>query len=189
MSATGLILATQSPRRRELFSLITPAYRCVAADVDESSIREADAARLALALGRLKAGAVFAQFPGDVVVGCDTVVEIDGEILGKPHSKDEARAMITRLAGRRHNVHTGVCILGAGEEHAFNCVTSVEFYPMTAGDIERYIETDEPYDKAGAYGIQGLAARFVRGIRGDYFNVMGLPVSRIYNALRELGCI
>lgn len=189
MAKRDLILASKSPRRRELFSLITPHFRVVTPDVDESVLDVADASALAVELAQLKAGRVAAQHPECTVVGCDTVVEADGVLLGKPQGRNEARAMLTLLSGRRHNVYTGVCVLSSGQERAFPCRTSVKFYPITPQDIERYIGTDEPYDKAGGYGVQGMAACFVRGIQGDYFNVMGLPVSRLYNTLRELDCL
>lgn len=186
---SNIILASKSPRRRELFSLITDRYRCIAPDVDESGVTSGDARQLSVDLARLKASQVFSENPNTIVVGCDTVVEVDGRVLGKPRDKEEARTMLHSLSGRRHNVYTGVCVLGGGHERAFACHTSVEFYPIPPVDLERYIATNDPYDKAGGYGVQGMAACFVRGIRGDYFNVMGLPVSRLYNTLKELGCI
>lgn len=192
MSVAGreIILASESPRRRELFFLITPNFRAVSPDVDESAVSLSGSADArAAALARLKAEKVFADNPGGIVIGCDTVVEIGGDVLGKPRDRAQARAMLAALSGRRHNVYTGVCVLAAGVDRAFCCRTSVEFCPVSRDDIERYTATEEPYDKAGAYGVQGMAACFVRGIRGDFFNVMGLPVSRLYNALRELGCL
>lgn len=184
-----ILLASKSPRRRELFSIITDRFDCTVAPVDESSIRETDAEQLCIALGTLKCRAVAAQQPDAVVVGCDTVVEVDGRILGKPHSKDEAREMLQLLSGRAHNVFTGVCISHQGRESAFAACTGVRFFAIPDEEIEKYINTEEPYDKAGAYGIQGWMARWLEGLDGDYFNVMGLPVSRVYAQLRADGFV
>jgi len=185
----NIILASKSPRRRELFSLITGRFECVSPDVDESVIALDKAEPLCLALAKLKAETVFETYPGRVVVGCDTVVDIDGAILGKPANRAQAFDMIKALSGRVHMVYTGVCIKTPHDERIFSCATSVEFYPLTDEEIEDYISGDEPYDKAGAYGIQGRAARFVKGIGGDYFNIMGLPVSMIYNTLKDMRCL
>ncbi len=179
-----ILLASKSPRRRALFSLITDRFDCTVAPVDEHSITAQGGAALSRALGELKCRAVAAQHPDAVVIGCDTVVEIDGEILGKPHSVDEARAMLRRLSGRTHSVYTGVCISHGGAEESFSDRTDVRFFEIPDVEIEQYIQTDEPYDKAGGYGIQGWMARWLDGIDGDYFNVMGLPVSRVYRQLR-----
>ena len=119
----------------------------------------------------------------ELVLGADTVVVLDDKILGKPKDKDDAFNMIKALSGRVHSVFTGVCVVGKGVSMTFSEETKVEFLPLTDDEINAYINTDEPYDKAGAYGIQGLASKFIRGIQGDYFNVVGLPVSRIYEKI------
>lgn len=181
-----IILASKSPRRRELFSLITTHYECIVSHVDEHRAQADDAKHLCLQLAQLKAAAVFSNHTNCVVIGCDTVVEVDGAILGKPKNKDEARSMLQLLSGRKHNVYTGVSILGPAGNKMFACRSTVTFCPLTPTEIENYISTEEPYDKAGGYGIQGRAATFIRGISGDYYNVMGLPVSRLYGALKKL---
>lgn len=125
--------------------------------------------------------------PELLVIGADTVVCCEGKILGKPHSREAAAEMLTALQGRSHEVYTGVTLYSQSETvHIFEC-TQVEFYPMTEVEISEYIDSKEPMDKAGAYGIQGLGARFVKGIRGDYNNVVGLPVGRLYQELKSHG--
>ena len=173
----GIILASSSPRRRELMALITPDYTVRTSDVDERAIRAETPALLAQKLAAAKCRAVAESCPEDVVIGCDTVVDVDGAVFGKPADRDDARRMIRVLAGRGHLVHTGVC---------FAATTKVVFGALSDAEIEAYIATDDPYDKAGAYGVQNGAAKFVAGIEGCYFNVMGFPVSRVYNALKEL---
>ena len=173
----GIILASSSPRRRELMALITPDYTVRTSDVDERAIRAETPALLAQKLAAAKCRAVAESCPEDVVIGCDTVVDVDGAVFGKPADRDDARRMIRVLAGRGHLVHTGVCIAAT---------TKVVFGALSDAEIEAYIATDDPYDKAGAYGVQNGAAKFVAGIEGCYFNVMGFPVSRVYNALKEL---
>ncbi len=178
-----ILLASKSPRRCELFSLITPRFTCTTAPVDERSVDCADAATLCERLAQLKCRAVAKNAPDKVVVGSDTVVELDGAVLGKPSGESEAREMLRALSGRTHRVHTGVCIAWADGERSFSCMTEVTFLPIPDAEIALYIRTAEPYDKAGGYGIQGWAARWTERINGDFFNVMGLPVSRVYAAL------
>lgn len=164
--------------------MITDRFEAVSAAVDEHSIQETDAAALCLALARLKCHAVADSRPDAAVIGCDTVVEVDDRILGKPQNADQAREMILLLSGRTHFVHTGVCIAQNGWESAFEVKTAVRLFSIPSAEIERYIQTDEPYDKAGGYGIQGWMSRWLDGIDGDFFNVVGLPVSRIYAQLK-----
>lgn len=182
----GIILASSSPRRRELMALITPDYTVRTSDVDERAIRAETPALLAQKLAAAKCRAVAESCPEDVVIGCDTVVDVDGAVFGEPADRDDARRMIRVLAGRGHLVHTGVCIAAQGRELCFAATTKVVFDALSDAEIEAYIATDDPYDKAGAYGVQNGAAKFVAGIEGCYFNVMGFPVSRVYNALKEL---
>ena len=179
----ALILASASPRRRELMGLITPEFIVETSDVDESGITAATPALLAQELATAKCRAVAAHHPREVVIGCDTVVDLDGAVLGKPADREEARAMIRALSGREHLVHTGVCIRQGDRADTFAETTRVEFYPLSDEEIEAYISTPEPYDKAGAYAVQGGAARYVKQLVGCYFNVMGLPVSAVYRHL------
>ena len=182
----GIILASSSPRRRELMALITPDYTVRTSDVDERAIRAETPALLAQKLAAAKCRAVAESCPEDVVIGCDTVVDVDGAVFGKPADRDDARRLLRVLAGRGHLVHTGVCIAAQGRELCFAATTKVVFGALSDAEIEAYIATDDPYDKAGAYGVQNGAAKFVAGIEGCYFNVMSFPVSRVYSALKEL---
>ncbi len=182
----ALILASASPRRSELLARITPHFTVQASDFDESTVAASTPRGTALALARGKCLAVAAQHPADVVVGCDTVVEREGRIYGKPHGRQDARRMLESLSGADHFVHTGVAIAApglAGGAESFAVTTRVRFFALTEEQIETYIATPEPYDKAGGYGIQGAAALFCEEIEGDYYNIMGLPVSRLARAL------
>lgn len=182
----SLILASASPRRRELLARITPDFTVLTSAFDESAVTAPTPRDTALALARGKCLAVAAQHPADVVVGCDTVVEFAGQVFGKPHSREDARRMLTALSGADHYVHTGVAIAQNGGCETFAVTTRVRFFALSEAEIEAYIATDEPYDKAGGYGIQGAAALFCEEIEGDYYNIMGLPVSRLARALRPL---
>lgn len=181
----SLILASGSPRRRELLALITKDFTICASDVDESKIAADTPAHLAQALAMAKARAVALQHPDDVVLGCDTVVECGGEVFGKPHDEADAARMLRALSGGTHMVHTGVCVCGGGK--AVYCVETsrVHFAPIAEEDLLRYIRTPEPYDKAGAYAIQGHAALWCSGIEGCYYNIMGLPVHRTAQLLSQ----
>ena len=183
----ALILASGSPRRRELMALITPDYTVVTSDVDESKIAADTPAHLAQSLATAKARAVAALHPQDTVCGFDTVVECDGEVFGKPHDEADALRMLRALSGREHKVHTGVCVCRAGRAAATVETTLVHFAPIAEADLLAYVRTPEPYDKAGAYAIQGHAALWCTGIEGCYYNIMGLPVHRTARLLQELG--
>lgn len=135
--------------------------------------------------GTLQAEEVASKYPDRLVIGADTLVEVDGEALGKPWSQDEAVSMLLRLQGRVHHVWTGVWACSPGKAGGFADGTEVEFYPMSRREAEAYAATGEPLDKAGAYGIQGRGLRYVRGIRGDFYSVMGLPGARLLRFLRE----
>lgn len=178
-----LVLASASPRRRELLTLVVPEFEVCTADVLESEVTAESPKRLAETLAQLKCRAVSEAMPQKVVIGCDTVVDVDGTVFGKPRDRAHAKQMLERLSGRSHWVHTGVCIRQGTSETVFSESTRVEFAHLTDGEIEAYLDTSDPYDKAGAYGIQSGAAKFVKGIEGCYFNVVGLPVHRLYRAL------
>jgi MAF protein len=184
-----LILASASPRRQQLMALITPQYRVCAPDVSEELPAGTLPERAVQELALRKAQAVFDQSGGgEVVIGADTVVVLDRKILGKPASRTQAREMLGQLSGRAHLVLTGVAVIGPdGVYEVFHCSTQVHFLPIDPVEIEEYLKTGEPMDKAGAYGIQGQAARYINRIEGDYFNVMGLPVSRLYQTLKKGG--
>ena len=180
-----LILASASPRRRELLGLFGIPFVIRAADIDETMNPalppEAEVARVS----RLKALAVPREAE-DVVIAADTIVVCGGRVLGKPHSHEEAAQMLRLLSGRDHQVMTGCTVRAPGGTETFTEITDLHFRQLTEAEIARYVASGEPMDKAGAYGIQGGAALFCQGIRGDYYNVMGLPVCRLGQVLRAL---
>ncbi len=182
----SIILASASPRRRQLMELITPDFQVCTSDVDESKITADNPKMLAVRLARAKCLAVAENHTGKVVIGCDTVVEISGEVLGKPSDEADAKRMIALLSGKTHFVHTGVCVCRNGLCVSFADTTRVSFDDIAASDIDEYVKTKEPYDKAGAYGIQGWAAKYTRSISGCYYNVMGFPVAHISRLLRKI---
>ena len=185
-----LILASGSPRRKDLLALIVPEFTVHTSDVDESAISAPAPELLVQKLAQAKCRAVAAQFPAACVLGCDTVVDVDGTVLGKPRSMADARRMMRLLSGRAHRVHTGVCLAVLDRpDEVFTCTSSVYFSLLSREEIEAYISTPEPYDKAGGYAVQGGAAKFVQGIEGCYHNIMGLPVSRVYAALKAAGIV
>ncbi len=171
------ILASGSPRRKELLSLIIPQFEILVSGCEESVPPETPAEKVPALLAQQKALAVAKLRPCDTVIGSDTVVVLNGEIFGKPKDKAHARTMLKSLSGKKHFVYTGVAVAENGNVRSFVQKTEVEFYSLSDETIERYIDTLEPMDKAGAYGIQGKGSVLVKGIYGDYFNVMGLPVA------------
>lgn len=210
-----LVLASASPRRRELLSQIGLEFTVMPSTKEENA-KTTEAGALVQELSRQKAVDIWEQLSGGqgqnpdadqeqiseetqepnlngkrqpelLVIGADTVVCCEGKILGKPHSREAAAEMLTALQGRSHEVYTGVTLYSQSETVTFFECTQVEFYPMTEVEISEYIDSKEPMDKAGAYGIQGLGARFVKGIRGDYNNVVGLPIGRLYQELKSHG--
>ena len=185
-----LILASASPRRRELMEMLCPGKLEIVPAVGEECADPAlppDA--LVKALSRQKAAEVAARCAGadDVVIGADTVVALDGKILGKPRDAADARAMLRALSGRSHEVYTGVTVLRGDACLVHAERTGVRFRALTDGEIDRYFATGEPMDKAGAYGAQGYASLFVEHLDGDFFNVMGLPLCALGKLLKQLG--
>ena len=180
-----LILASQSPRRKELLGLFSIPFVIEIADIDE----EMDPKKLPFdevaRVSRLKAEAVPREMD-DIVIAADTIVVCDGAVLGKPKDEDDAFRMLRALSGKDHQVMTGLTVLKGETAGVCTEVADVHFRELTDREILAYIRTGEPMDKAGSYGIQGKAAMFVEGIRGDYFNVMGLPVCRLYQMLTEI---
>lgn len=171
------ILASGSPRRKELLSLFLPEFEILVSGCDEFVPKGTPAEKVPAILAEQKALAVAKLRPDDIVIGSDTVVVLNGEIFGKPKSEAHAHAMLKALSGKKHFVYTGVAVAEKGEVRSFVQKTEVEFYELSDETIEKYIATGEPMDKAGAYGIQGKGSVLVKGIVGDYFNVMGLPVA------------
>ncbi len=182
-----LILASASPRRRELLERFGREFIIDPAVAPENPPVGATPSETVAALAAAKAREVAARRPGDVVIGADTIVSLDGVILGKPADAEEASRMLHALSGRAHRVYTGVAVARDGELLTGVEMTRVCFRPLTDAEIDAYIATGEPLDKAGAYGYQGLAGLFVERIEGDYFSVVGLPLCRLGRMLQSLG--
>ncbi len=183
-----IVLASQSPRRQDLLGQMGLEFTTRSPQIDEDAFQGRDARDLVQTLSREKARWVAAQLPGDpIVIGADTVVVRDGTILGKPKDPAEARAMLASLSGRTHQVYTGVTVCQGDKVVTQAEETQVTFRPLTQQEIACYVATGEPMDKAGAYGIQGLGGLLVAGIQGDYHNVVGLPVCRLDQILRDFG--
>lgn len=182
-----VILASASPRRRELLALVGIAHDVRPADIDESLKPGETSVAHAERLARAKAHAVAEREPDAVVIAADTIVVVDGDILGKPRGVEEAAAMLRRLSARAHTVCTAMAVArGARTESAVETVT-VTFRALTGEEIDQYISTGEPLDKAGAYGIQGYGATIVERVEGDYFSVMGLGLRRLVELLARVG--
>ena len=180
-----LILASQSPRRQELLRLFGLPFVVRVADIDETMDAENPAFDEVARVSRAKAHAV-PRGENDVVIAADTIVVCEGKVLGKPKNAQQAEEMLTLLSGRDHQVMTGVTVLRGSMERVFTEVTDLHFRPLSRKEILGYIASGEPMDKAGAYGIQGGAALFCDRMTGDYYNVMGLPVCRLGQVLKEL---
>ena len=196
------VLASASPRRIELIKMIGIEAEVVPSTLEENADTD-DPERLVRELALQKARDIAARYhDGEIVIGADTCVYAGESILGKPKSKDEAMAMLAMLQGNVHRVYTGVALVRCGGDRSsesgpgnnsrevyFVEKTNVHVYPMTAEEILAYVETGEPMDKAGAYAIQGAFCRYIEKIEGDYYNVMGLPVGRLYQTLKEMRAV
>lgn len=189
-----LILASASPRRKELLKNLGYAFSIEVCDLDENSDKTKPF-ELVMDLAQTKAKAIMDMHAGEdvIVIGADTVVANESEILGKPRDLEHAKEMISSLQGKIHQVYTGVCLYCNNEKINQNLTfyekTDVEVYPMTTEEIEAYVATRECEDKAGSYAIQGLFSPYIKGISGDYNNVVGLPVARIYQEIKKLGLV
>lgn len=186
----NIILASASPRRKELMELAGYHFEVRVSDAEEI-ITKSEPQEVVEELSQLKARDVAKDAPDDtIVIGADTIVTSNGVILGKPHNREHAIAMLTHLQGRVHEVYTGVTLVckkdGKVEEKTFAERTEVHFYPMTMEEIEAYVDTLDCMDKAGAYGIQSGAAVYIEKINGDYNNVVGLPIARLYHEMTDL---
>ena len=180
----NLILASGSPRRKELLGLFGIPFVIRAADIDETMDPGQAPFDEVARVSRLKALAV-PRKQSDIVIAADTIVVCEGRVLGKPHSREEAVSMLRLLSGRDHQVMTGCTVVRGDARETFTVVTDLHFRPLSDAEIARYVDSGEPMDKAGAYGIQGGAALFCEKIVGDYYNVMGLPVCRLGQVLRK----
>lgn len=195
MGKSKIILASGSPRRKELLLQIGIVPEIIVSHVEEKITSDVPA-EVVMSLAEQKAVDVAKEMPeGTVILGSDTVVAADGKILGKPKSHEEAYEMIRRLAGRSHQVYTGVCLVKKGPEGEADTVvsfydeTDVNVSPMTEKEIRKYADSEEPMDKAGSYAVQGFFARYIDGLKGSYANVMGLPVHLVYQELKKLGAL
>ncbi|MCI0480348.1 MAG: Maf family protein [Candidatus Dadabacteria bacterium] len=187
-----IILASSSPRRRELLRNLGFAFDVIHPSADETVSGDEAPEDFALRASVEKASSVSRSLgEGAVVIGADTIVVVDGEILGKPEDPEEASSMLRKLSGKEHHVYTAFSIVRPKDEilHSEIVDTSVRVKPLAASEIEGYIKTGEPMDKAGAYGIQGIGSFLVRGIEGSYSNVVGLPVEELLAALKKLGIV
>lgn len=195
MEKSKIILASGSPRRKELLLQIGIVPEIIVSHVEEKITSDVPA-EVVMSLAEQKAVDVAKEMPeGTVILGSDTVVAADGKILGKPKSHEEAYEMIRRLAGRSHQVYTGVCLVKKGPEGEADTVvsfydeTDVNVSLMTEKEIREYADSEEPMDKAGSYAVQGFFARYIDGLKGSYANVMGLPVHLVYQELKKLGAL
>ena len=195
MGKSKIILASGSPRRKELLLQIGIVPEIIVSHVEEKITSDIPA-EVVMSLAEQKAVDVAKEMPeGTVILGSDTVVAADGKFLGKPKSHEEAYEMIRRLAGRSHQVYTGVCLVKKGPEGEADTVvsfydeTDVNVSPMTEKEIREYADSEEPMDKAGSYAVQGFFARYIDGLKGSYANVMGLPVHLVYQELKKLGAL
>ena len=179
------ILASASPRRKELLTLAGIEYEVVVSQCEEILPDGITPDKAVEELARQKAEDVFNRNPDCMIIAADTVVALGNTILGKPKDEDDAFAMLSSLSGRRHTVFTGVCIKSEDKTDIFHVATEVEFYDLSEKEIKDYIATKEPMDKAGAYGIQGKGFVLVKGIHGDYFNVVGLPLAETVRHLNK----
>jgi septum formation protein len=187
MTAPRVILASQSPRRRELLALVGIPHEVRPADIDETYLPGEPPRDHTERLAREKAVAIAAAEPDALVIGSDTIVVVDGDVLGKPADAPDAERMLARLSGRTHVVMTGVAVAWHGVTRSAVEEVDVAFHRLSAREIAEYVATREPMDKAGAYGIQGYGATIVARVDGDYFAVMGLPLQRLVRLLGDVG--
>ena len=192
MGTHRIILASNSPRRKELLSRLGLSFEVrVMADIDESYPEDIPVSEVALYIAGKKAESYRKVLADDeLIITADTVVIVDDEILGKPADADDACRMLHKLSGRTHQVTTGVCLTSLDQERRFSVTTDVTFKALSDEEVNYYVNTYQPYDKAGAYGIQEwIGCIGVTALHGSYYNVMGLPIQRIYEALRSMGCV
>lgn len=181
-----LILASQSPRRRELMLLLNVPFSSENPNVEEIIRTDIKLEKAIEELAYFKASDVLSRHPNAIVIGSDTVVVVDGEVLGKPANAEEGKAMLRKLSGRKHSVITAVAILTESTKTIFHSKAEVTFYPLDDAWIDAYIASGSPMDKAGAYGIQDRGALMVKSIKGDFYTIMGLPIAEVNQVLRNL---
>ncbi len=184
-----IILASKSPRRKELFSLLSLDFEVITRDVPEDIDEKALPEDSVLELAYSKAEAVFREYKERIVLGLDTLVYTDTRVFGKPKDAEDAKEILRYLSGKSHMVVTGVVIMSRAITKTFYTKTKVTFYSLSKDEIDRYVTTGEPMDKAGAYAAQGYASRFIEKINGDFYTVVGMPLSKIYQEFKELKII
>ena len=181
----NIILASNSPRRKELLELAKLNFTIITKDVEEKLDKTKKVTEQIEQIAFTKANAVAVEHENELVIGADTVVVVNDQILGKPKDLEDARRMMKMLQNNTHQVITGVALCYNNQVELFHEITDVEFYEMTESEIEKYITSKDIYDKAGAYAIQGEAAVFIKSINGDYYNVMGLPIAKLYKKIQK----
>ena len=180
-----IVLASASPRRQELIKMITEDVIVNPCDCDETIKPGLVGKEIAEYLSKIKGEAVKEQFKNDIIVSADTIVCLNNKVLGKPKSREDAFSMLRTLSGNTHSVFTGVTIIKGEKQKTFSQETKVTFYDLSDEEIYEYVDSGDVYDKAGSYGIQGKGGLLVKGINGDYFNVVGLPVARLQRELED----
>ncbi len=178
-----VLLASESPRRRELLMKTGFTFMSKGSIIDETLDSSLSVYEAVEQVALKKAQVMLERYEDELIVGADTVVYIDGEVLGKPRDEEDAYEMLKKLSGKTHEVITGVAICDGGSVHTFHEVTKVKFYELRDEQLKAYVKTREPYDKAGAYGIQEHGALMVENIEGDYYNIVGLPIAKLYRYL------
>ena len=182
---TRIILASKSPRRRELMEMLKLPFEIIVSDIDEQIDYDNDLVKEIEKLSLRKADAVYQENKDALVIGSDTIVKIGNDVLGKPKSVEQAKEMLRELSDNTHEVVTGVTIICNDQVETFSSVAKVTFYPLSEEEIDEYVKTNEPMDKAGSYAIQGDGAKFIRSIEGDFYTIVGLPVGELYHRLKK----
>ena len=182
---TRVILASKSPRRKELMELLNIPFDVIVSDIDEQIDYNNDLVKEIEKLSYQKAMAVFKDHNDALVIGSDTIVKINNDVLGKPKSIEMAKNMLRELSDNTHEVVTGVTILYQDKVETFSSIARVTFYPLTEEEIDDYVNSNEPMDKAGSYAIQGDGAKFIKSIEGDYYTIVGLPIAELYHRLKK----
>ncbi|MFD1705578.1 Maf family protein [Siminovitchia sediminis] len=183
----NLILASSSPRRKELLEKLSVPFESYSPNIDESIESQLPPGDIVTTLAARKAKKAARLYPHSFVIGSDTIVVYRHKILGKPASRESAKKMLSELSGNTHSVYTGVAVIHDETIHTFYEKTDVIFWELSDEDIEKYVNTGEPFDKAGAYGIQGQGGLLVKSIQGDYYSVVGLPIGRLLRVLKKMG--
>ena len=182
---TRIILASKSPRRRELMEMLKLPFEIIVSDIDEQIDYDNDLVKEIEKLSFQKADAVYQENKDALVIGSDTIVKIGNDVLGKPKSVEQAKQMLRELSDNTHEVVTGVTIICNDQVETFSSVANVTFYPLSDEEIDEYVRTNEPMDKAGSYAIQGDGAKFIRSIEGDFYTIVGLPIGELYHRLKK----